>query len=305
GDARLRWKVLTGLLHATMSHVWFPRFVTSWNIPGWCVSCEMWFYLAFPVAVVWALGRSTRTLWTTLAALWGVALTLSIGYTIVRPDGVVAHIDTTAFYLSLYKFSPPARIAEFLFGVMLGAIYARLPEGKRLEKWATPTLAFGGLCVLAILLDAGNIPYAMLHDGALLPLYGVIVWALMAGYGPIHRVLATKPLVKMGDASYQLYILQVPLMMWLVTLSGRNYGYDSQDAKFSSFALPTVIACALAIQHFFQPRAQEFMKAQLEKHWPKATPSSVPTIELPLAPVPVGPQPAPVIELPPTQPLLS
>ncbi len=303
GDARLRWKVLTGLLHASMAHVWFPRFVTSWNIPGWCVSVEMWFYLAFPVAVVWALGRSTRTLWTTLAALWAVALTLSLGYTFVRPDGMTAHVDTTAFYLSLYKFSPPSRIPEFLFGVMLGAIYARLPEGERLEKWATPMLAAGGVIALAVLINANRVPYTVLHNGVLLPLYGTIVWSLMAGYGPLHRVLATRPLVKLGDASYQLYILQVPLMMWLVTLSGRTYGYDRQDATFSAFALPLVIVGALLIQRFYQPPAQEFLKTQLEKRWPK--PKTVPMIELPLQPIPEGPQPAPVLDLAPTQPTIA
>ena len=33
GDARLRWKVLTAALHLGMAHVWFPRFVCSWNVP--------------------------------------------------------------------------------------------------------------------------------------------------------------------------------------------------------------------------------------------------------------------------------
>jgi peptidoglycan/LPS O-acetylase OafA/YrhL len=303
GPARTRWKILTGLLHASMSHVWFPRFVTSWNIPGWCVSVEMWFYLAFPVAVVWALGRSTRTLWATLAVLWGVALTLSLSYTLARPDDFTARVESVGFYLSLYKFSPPSRLPEFLFGVMLGALYARRPDGERLEKWATPMLAVGGVLALSVLLNGDKLPYSMMHNGMLLPLYGMIVWALMAGYGPLHRLLSLPPLVKMGDASYQLYILQVPLMMWLVVLGGRTYGYGGQDPGFVALALPLVITGALLIQRFYQPRAQEFLKSQLEQRW-RPTPT-VATIELPLAPVPEGPQPAPVLDRALTLPSVS
>src|SRR6202012_735067 len=120
--------------------------------------------------------------------------------------GFKAQSDSVGFYLSLYKFSPPSRLPEFLFGVMLGAIYARRGEGQRAEKWATPMLAVSGLCGFAVLLNGDKLPYSMLHNGLLLPLYGVVVWSLMAGSGPLHRLLSTRPFVIMGDASYQLYI---------------------------------------------------------------------------------------------------
>jgi peptidoglycan/LPS O-acetylase OafA/YrhL len=271
GDARLRWKVLTAALHLGTAHVWFPRFVCSWNVPDWCVSVEMWFYAAFPVAAVWAVSRRVRTLWLAALGCWAAALACSIAYTLARPDGFVADASSVAFYISLYKFSPLVRLPELLFGVALGAAHRALPEGRRGERWGTAMLAAGGAATVAVLVAGDRIPYTILHNGALLPLYGLIVWSLMAGAGPLHRALASRPLLAVGNASYPLYILQVPLMMWLCIVAGRSYGGGGQSAGFVAVALPAIFAAAWTTQRWLQPAAQRWLTTQLERHWPAAT----------------------------------
>jgi peptidoglycan/LPS O-acetylase OafA/YrhL len=266
GEARLRWILLTGALHATMSHVWLPRFVLSWNVPDWCVSVEMWFYVVYPLVVVWALARGRRALWALAAASWATAVAISVAYTVVQPDGFAANADSIGFYIALYKFSPVVRLPEFLFGVALGGLYVRLPANARGERWATPLLLATVAVGAVVLLLGDRIPYTLLHNGMLLPLYGALVWSLLVGRGPLHRALEARPLVAIGNASYPLYLLQVPVMMWLFLATGRQP--NAPGAGFMALALPGIVALSWAVQRWFQPWAQEWMRVRIERLWP-------------------------------------
>ncbi|HEY1584336.1 MAG TPA: acyltransferase, partial [Polyangia bacterium] len=180
GDASWRSKLATGFAHASMTHVFIPRFVTSWNLPDWCVSVEMWLYFAFPPVVAWLLARPrARTLVAVAVGAWLAAVALALAYAVLRPDGIHAEVESTAFWLSVLKFTPYTRWPEFLAGAALGALWLRTPAEGRGARFATVLVAGGALVTIAILLAGEHLPYTMLHNGTLLPLYGAIVWGLM------------------------------------------------------------------------------------------------------------------------------
>jgi peptidoglycan/LPS O-acetylase OafA/YrhL len=54
------------------------------------------------------------------------------------------------------------------------------------------------------------VPYAIIHDGLLMPLFGCIVLGL-AGENFLARALGIRPLVFVGEASYCLYLLHFSL----------------------------------------------------------------------------------------------
>jgi peptidoglycan/LPS O-acetylase OafA/YrhL len=264
GDASWKAKIATGMAHATMTHVFIPRFITSWNLPDWCVSVEMWFYLALPPLVAWLVARPrARTLVAVAAGAWLVAIVLASAYAILSPDGVHADVESTAFWLSVLKFTPYTRWPEFVAGAALGALWLRTPAERRDTRFATPLVAGGALACAAILLCGRTIPYVLLHNGALLPLYAAIVWGLMLGRGPLHRALSLRPLTALGDSSYVLYILQVPLLQWMVLVTGNRY--DALGARFTAIALPLILAIAVAVHHLAERRAQAWLRPQLAR----------------------------------------
>jgi peptidoglycan/LPS O-acetylase OafA/YrhL len=263
GNASIASKLLTGAAHLTMTHVLVPRLVTSWNVPDWCVSVEMWFYLAFPFVVAWLFLRRTRALVAALAGAWAFALALSLAYTIARPDGIRAEVESTGFWLAFFKFTPYTRWPELIFGAALGVLWLRTPVERRGLRFATPLVVGSVVVTVAILLAGERIPYTMLHNGTLLPLYGALVWGLMLGRGPVHRALSLRPLTALGDSSYVLYTLQVPLMQWMAVIAGRRYG--ELDARFFAVALPLTIAASIAIHFFLETRAQAWLKPRLER----------------------------------------
>ena len=126
-----------------------------------------------------------------------------------------------------------------------------------------------------MLLGGASIPYTMLHNGTLLPLYALVVWGLMLGRGPLHRALAIRPLTALGDSSYVLYLLQVPLMQWMVLVAGRRY--DALDARFTAAALAVIIAAAVAVHFLVELRAQAWLKARLQAWWPRPSAPPVQT----------------------------
>jgi peptidoglycan/LPS O-acetylase OafA/YrhL len=281
GSASLKAKLVTGAAHFMMLHAWAPRLVTSWNVPDWCVSVEMFFYLSFPLLAPALLKLSPRRLVAVMLAAWLTSLSVSIGYTLLRPDGFVADAASAGFYIHVYKFCPLVRWPEFVCGVALGALYQRLPAGRRGERMATPLLVAVAVVGSAILLASRHIPYTLLHDGALLPLYAATVWALSSGQGPMHRALAVKPLTTLGNASYALYVLQVPVAMWLIIATGRAWP-ELHSPRFAALLIVLMIPVAILTQRHVEKPVQAWLRARLDRR----APAPAPPTKLPTAPAP-------------------
>jgi peptidoglycan/LPS O-acetylase OafA/YrhL len=82
-----------------------------------------------------------------------------------------------------------------------------MPRQGRLRLW----LGVGGFAGIYGLLTLGPlVPYAIMHDGLLMPLFACIVLGL-AGKNPLSQVLGARPLVFVGEASYCLYLLHFTL----------------------------------------------------------------------------------------------
>jgi peptidoglycan/LPS O-acetylase OafA/YrhL len=74
--------------------------------------------------------------------------------------------------------------------------------------------AIAGLIAACIALGAHPAGKPWLDSGLLAPLFMLLVAALTLGNGPVARLLSSTPLVVLGDASYALYILQEPVLIW-------------------------------------------------------------------------------------------
>ena len=54
--------------------------------------------------------------------------------------------------------------------------------------------------------------YALCHGGLLAPLWGLVIVRLADGVGPVARLLGSHPMVRLGEASYALYLVHSPLL---------------------------------------------------------------------------------------------
>ena len=143
GDASCPRKAVTGLGHATMTHVLVPRLVTSWNLPDWCVSVEMWFYVAYPASSpgCWRwprdAHRSSPSLPPRGSSRWPRD---RLHHRAARR--LHGRVESTAFWLTLSSSTPYARWPEFLVGVVLGVLWlphaGRVAAGRASPRRSSP-----------------------------------------------------------------------------------------------------------------------------------------------------------------------
>ena len=94
---------------------------------------------------------------------------------------------------------------------MLAGLDELVPRTSRLRL----LLGLAGFAGVFGLLKMGPlVPYVLLHDGLLMPLFGCIVLGL-AGENWLASAFSVRPLVFVGEASYCLYLLHFNLWNWI------------------------------------------------------------------------------------------
>lgn len=187
---------------------WSPSLATFWNTPAWTMCTEAFFYLIFPMVVRWRRPKHLGGLTVNLFLLWLLGMVLPVLYLWLHPDGVV-HPDryTDGFWMRALKFTPPPHLPSFLFGIVLADVDAKLAR----DGYKRLLLGLGGVAGLYTILYFGDhMPYPMMHDGLLMPLFALAILGL-AGRNLISRFFGFAPFVALGQASYCLYILHFNL----------------------------------------------------------------------------------------------
>ncbi|MBB6143223.1 peptidoglycan/LPS O-acetylase OafA/YrhL [Silvibacterium bohemicum] len=196
--------VLTPLL----LQAWSPMLATFWNTPAWTMCTEAFFYLIFPAVILWKRPRRIWPLLGVLAGLWLLGMVLPSLYMWLHPDGDL-HPGryTDGFWIRALKFTPPPHVPAFLFGIALADLDGMIPR----SSWRRLLFGVAGMAGLYTILYFGDrMPYPLMHDGLLMPLFGLAILGL-AGHNLIARFFGFPLFVAIGRASYCLYIIHFNL----------------------------------------------------------------------------------------------
>lgn len=187
---------------------WIPEIATFLNTPAWTMSAEAAYYLAFP----WLAQIKRPKRWAPylgwMAGVWCLGMIPGVLYALFQPDGI-AHPDRWSYghWLQALKYTPLPHLPSFVFGVMLANVDELVPRAG----WRRLALGLGGFAgAFAVLAMGPAIPYPVVHDGLLMPLFGCIILGL-SGENLLATVLGWGPLVFVGQASYCLYLLHFNL----------------------------------------------------------------------------------------------
>ena len=234
---------------------WIPSLATFLNTPAWAMPAEAFMYALFPwLARVKRPARVGHSL-LQLAGVWAVGMAPGLLYLVFQPDGI-AHPDRWSWgpWLQALKYTPLPHLASFFFGILLAGLDEFVPRAGRLRL----LLGVAGLAGVFILLELGPlVPYVLLHDGLLMPLFGCIVLGL-AGENWLASAFSVRPLVVVGEASYCLYLLHFNLWNWIHdTHLPERLGV----ARFDPWLSYTVLlAVALAALYLVEKPAQRRLR---------------------------------------------
>jgi len=234
---------------------WVPAVATFLNTPAWTMSAEAFYYVIFPWLARWKKPGRVGPYVAKLAGVWVLGLTPGALYMAFNPDGIV-HPDRWSYgpWLWALKYTPYAHIFSFIFGVMLANLDAMIPRASHVRLWLG-LIGFGG--IYGILSLGPLVPYAIIHDGLLMPLFAVIVLGL-AGENPLAYALGVRPLVFVGEASYCLYLLHFTLWNMIHNSHVLETLGLSRFDPWLSYAL--LIALALVALHFIEKPAQRKLR---------------------------------------------
>ena len=260
--ANARFLLAVIAANLTLVQAWIPDYACRLNCPGWSLSVEAFFYLLFPLLGWWLSRRRAIALLAIAVACLAFAYGAAFLYMSVDPDKLGTL--TTASYatwLSVMKFNPAIRLPEFALGIALGMLYLRAPQAMGKRAATVSLVAFSIACVG--LAAHERLPYLLVHNGLLAPVYCVLIFALAAGQGPLARLLSTRPLKRLGEASFALYLLHVPLIGYCARLFALG-GITQNDSW--PWALMYLVACqvtALAVLHWIEEPSRVAIKRWL------------------------------------------
>lgn len=204
------------------------------NGPAWSISCEAFFYVLFPFAA-FALLRAFRaaTPRAVLLAAGGVWLVLSA---LLAPQHAV--FDDWRWYVF-----PPARLVDFLVGMMLAIAFLRWNSTERGRLRATCDEAIALAVVGLLVYVSPLVPLSLRFSAWVMPGSAAIIFLFARRQGAFSRLLSHPVLVRLGEVSFAFYLSHLATLALLSRFVGWSAPY------FMPLALASTLAVSFVLFH--------------------------------------------------------
>jgi peptidoglycan/LPS O-acetylase OafA/YrhL len=201
------------VLGLTLTQAWVSPYPLSLNPPGWSLSVEAFFYISFPF-ILGLIKKRHLTAGTMMAVslfLW--LLTQAITATVLS-KGIYGGFPSISHDL-IYYF-PLVHFCSFLLGISGAMLVA---DGKIRINNEVVSLALVGITSISIIVALGSQDKISRFFGLMFaygssfyaPLFAVFVISVSICKSQTMKILGARPFVSLGEASYSMYILQVPM----------------------------------------------------------------------------------------------
>lgn len=242
------------------------------NAPSWSLSAEFFFYVCFPF-LIWCLASRSiiRRAFALFFALtpWLLALLLKANIFAIN----------TSFLLNDFYFLPPVRICDFLAGIMLGFYWHRGQQNglatSKISILQSTSIEIGAVLVLvgwaAVWTHVAPTPkqsFVVNWSGAYTLPFLLLIWVFGVGRGWLSKLLAIRPLVYLGEISFSVYMLHLPVMICLSSCElGRRFlawGLETMNWPGTTLVISTTTILASAIcYHLYEMPLRDWLRRKL------------------------------------------
>jgi peptidoglycan/LPS O-acetylase OafA/YrhL len=239
---------------------WIPRYALSFNFASWSLAVEAFFYILFPFLVIFAMRQPPKRL------IW-----MSIGFWVVSQlahsaIGIWLGLDARLFL----TYFPPFHLNSFLLGVAGGVWY--LSEAPRHPHKTSTNLAWMAFSLVTVAAALIIQRFSLLpvrtfsfNVGLLAPLFLIFVLTLALDGTRISKVLSHPALVLLGDASYALYILHIPVR-WIMERYLASMGATMTYGQFFGFLyMPFLLTVSVLTFLYLERPARDWLRHNMHK----------------------------------------
>jgi peptidoglycan/LPS O-acetylase OafA/YrhL len=222
------------------------------NGPSWSLSAEAFFYFLFPFVAFWIWRRRGIQAFGLFLLFWACALLTPILVALRHPE-LFGEVDSSKLQLAV-ELMPIFRMFEFFSGIALCALQKSLLEitpPKQVQSLAYMCLGVGGALFITTIEFSNHIPLLVMSNGILLPVSALIILGLANIRGWLARLLSFRYLVILGEASYAVYLLHIPIWFYFV----RIHPIDTLSAW--SVYIAVVIVASIASFFFLERPARK------------------------------------------------
>jgi peptidoglycan/LPS O-acetylase OafA/YrhL len=252
------------LLNLLLLQAWIPQYALSLNSPGWSLSVEAFFYLAFPwLLILMARTRSGRAMFVFTATVWLLTqVVYHWGYRrLLGHDPILSH--------ELLHYHPLFHLNAFLIGMCAGIWVKRNGQylqalGARHRFVPLSVLCLSAAVAIALMtrLNRASDPILLsTTNGLIAPLFAVFVAALSIDGSRLSSVLRLAPFVLLGEISYAIYILQIPVAWFLRSMfSGQ---WTVAPATLFVIYLVVLIAASFLVYRYYEKPLRAGLRRRL------------------------------------------
>lgn len=231
---------------------WIPGKALILNFPGWSISVEFLFYLLFPWLYNYLYSKGNKSIWIIAVLIWIGTQVFSNLYTnSLSYKG--PHTDSHEFihYFTLWH------INEFLIGNLAGLLFVR----NRREKNHDLAIA---LLFIGILLSLIFIPLNF-HNGLMAVFFVPVIYLISCNNGVISKVFSLKPLEFLGEISYAIYIIHIPVLYIVRSFLWDYFQVSESNVIFWIYILVLMFVSAVFYQFVEKPMRDYLKKIRFSK----------------------------------------
>lgn len=236
-------------LNLALLHSWSPDPLVhySMNGPSWSLSDELFFYALFPLL----LRLDRRTL---ARAFVGALVVIAAGATVAAVwSGGYSPMGDWLFYVF-----PLTRLLEFVAGILLCRVWR---DGFG-TAWASSAAEIGLALLVPVAMVAVEwfgVPLAFRYQLIFMPPMAALVLVFAHGRGVLSRLLRDPRLRLLGEASFALYLVHRPMILFMARWGGNG---PVADVALAAATLPLTVAAALATYRWFDRPVERWLRGR-------------------------------------------